>query len=133
MATITRFEDIQTWQKGRELKQSFYRHSKRGDFVKDFALREQIRRAVIFITANIAEGFERSGNREFIQFLSQSKGSSGEVQDHLYPALDENYISQKEFDALYAQAAEVAKLTGSFMNYFRQSEVRGQKIRGARP
>lgn len=132
MPTITKFEDIQAWQKGRELKQAVYRHSKRGDFAKDFALREQIRRAVISVTANIAEGFERGGNREFIQFLSTSKGSTGEGQDHLYTALDENHISQKEFDVLYTQAAEVAKLTGSFMNYLRQSEIRGPKFRDAR-
>ena len=132
MATITKFEDIQAWQKGRALKQEIYRQTKRGDFAKDFALREQIRRAVISVTANIAEGFERGGNREFLQFLSTSKGSTGEVQDHLYTALDENYITQKEIDVLYAQAAEVAKLTGSFMNYLRQSEIRGQKFRDAR-
>ena len=133
MATIKKFEDIQAWQKGRELKQAVYRCSKRGDFAKDFALREQIRRAAISITANIAEGFERDGNREFIQFLSISKGSTGEVQDHLYTALDESYLSQQEFDAFYAQAPEVAKLTASFMNYLRQSELRGQKFRDAQP
>ena len=132
MATIKKFEDIQAWQKGRELKQAVYRCSKRGEFTKDFALRDQIRRAAISVTANIAEGFERDGNREFVQFLSISKGSTGEVQDHLYTALDEEYITQPEFDALYAHAAEVAKLTGSFMSYLRQTEVRGQKFRDAR-
>ena len=132
MATITKFEDIQAWQKGRELKQAVYRCSKRGAFARDSALREQIRRAAISITANIAEGFERGGNREFIQFLSQSKGSTGEVQDHLYTALDENYISQEEFDTLYKLATEVAKITGSIMNYLRQSEIRGLKFRGVR-
>ena len=133
MATIKKFEDIQAWQKGRELKQAVYRCTKRGEFAKDFALREQIRRAVISITANIAEGFERDGNRELTQFLSISKGSTGEVQDHLYTALDENYITQQEFDALYAQASEVAKLAASFMNYLRQSQLRGQKYRDDRP
>ncbi len=133
MATIKRSEDIQAWQKGRELKQSVYRCTRRGEFAKDFALREQIRRAAISITANIAEGFERDGNRELVQFLSISKGSTGEVQDHLYTALDESYISQQEFDALYTQAGEVAKLTASFMNYLRQSELRGQKFRDVPP
>lgn len=132
MATIKKFEDIQAWQKGRELKQAGYRCSKSGEFAKDFALREQIRRAVISVTANIAEGFERDGNREFAQFLSISKGSTGEVQDHLYTALDEKYITQPEFGTLYAQAAEVAKLTAAFMSYLRQTEVRGQKFRSAR-
>jgi four helix bundle protein len=124
-----RFEDIEAWQKGRELKQAVYRHSKRGEFARDFALREQIRRAVISVTANIAEGFERRGNREFIQLLSNSKGSCGEVQNHLYTALDEQYVTKDEFEKLYAQAAEVGRLIGGFMNYLQHSEIRGVKFR----
>ena len=129
MATITKFEDIEAWQKGRQLKQALYRHSKRGEFSKDFALRDQIRRAAMSVTANIAEGFERGGNREFIQFLSTSKGSCGEVQDHLYTAVDEKYIAKEEFQILYAQAAEVGRLIGGFMNYLQGSEIRGPKFR----
>jgi len=131
MATIKKFEDIEAWQKGRQLKLEVYRFSKRGDFIKDFALREQIRRAAISVTANIAEGFERDGNREFIQFLSNSKGSCGEVQDHLYTALDEQYITKDEFERLYAQAAQVGGLIGEFMNYLKRSELRGNKFRTA--
>lgn len=129
MATITKFEDIEAWQEGRKLKQALYQHSKRGEFAKDFALRDQIRRAAISITVNIAEGFERGGNREFVQFLSNSKGSCGEVQDHLYTAMDEQYITSEQFKALYAQAAEVGRLIGGFMNYLRNSEIRGSKFR----
>jgi len=81
------------------------------------------------VTANIAEGFERGGNREFIQFLSISKGSCGEIQDHLYTAMDERYIAKEEFEALYAQAAEVSRLIGGFMKYLQRSEVRGPKFR----
>jgi four helix bundle protein len=131
MATIKKFEDIEAWQKGRQLKLEVYRFSKRGDFIKDFALREQIRRAAISVTANIAEGFERDGNREFIQFLSNSKGSCGEVQDHLYTALDEQYITKDEFERLYAQSAQVGGLIGGFMNYLKRSELRGNKFRTA--
>ena len=131
MATIKKFEDIEAWQKGRQLKLEVYRFSKRGDFIKDFALREQIRRAAISVTANIAEGFERDGNRVFIQFLSNSKGSCGEVQDHLYTALDEQYITKDEFERLYAQAAQVGGLIGEFMNYLKRSELRGNKFRTA--
>ena len=129
MATITKFEDIEAWQKGRELKQVLYRHSKHGEFAKDFALRDQIRRAAMSVTANIAEGFERGGNRELIQFLSTSKGSCGEVQDHLYTAIDEHYLTKEEFEKLYAQAAEVARLIGGFMKYLQNSEIRGAKFR----
>jgi four helix bundle protein len=127
MATIIKFEDIEAWQKGRE--QALYRCSKRGELAKDFALRDQTRRAAMSVTANIAEGFERGGNREFIQFLSTSKGSCGEVQDHLHTALDEQYIATNEFDALYNQAAEVGRLIGGFMNYLQRSEIRGCKFR----
>ena len=128
MATITRVEDIEAWQLGRELKQLVYRCAKTGDFAKDFALKDQIRRSAISVTANIAEGFEREGNREFIQFLSTSKGSCGEVQDHLYTALDEAYITQPQFDDLYRRAAEVGRKIGAFMNYLQQTELRGRKF-----
>ncbi|HET7624820.1 MAG TPA: four helix bundle protein [Verrucomicrobiae bacterium] len=128
MATIKKFEDIEAWKKGRTLKQSLYRCSRTGEFGKDFALRDQIRRAGMSITANIAEGFERDGNREFIQFLSNSKGSCGEIKDHLYTALDERYITQSQFDQLYAQTAGVAALIAGFMKYLRQSEIKGIKF-----
>src|SRR5713101_844184 len=101
MSAIKRFEDIEAWQKGREFKQRIYRFTKSGEFAKDFALRGQIRRAVISVTANIAEGFERGGNREFIQFLSNAKGSCREVRDHLYTALDESYVTKDEFRMAY--------------------------------
>ena len=129
MATITKFEDIEAWRKGRELKQILYRHSKHGEFAKDFALRIQIRRAAMSVTANIAEGFERGGNREFIQFLSTSKGSCGEIQDHLYTAVDEHYVTKEEFENLYSQTAKVASLIGGFMKYLQNSEIRGAKFR----
>ena len=133
MPTITRFEDIEAWQLGRELKRAIYACSKSGEFARDFALKDQIRRAAMSVTANIAEGFERDGNREFIQFLSTSKGSCGELQDHLYTALDEGYVTQQQFDELYAKAAEVARKTGAFMNYLKQSELRGRKFTRTSP
>lgn len=128
MATITRFEDIEAWQLGRELKRLIYACSKTREFAKDFALKDQIRRAAISVTANIAEGFEREGNREFIQFLSMSKGSCGELQDHLYTALDEAYLTQPQFDDLYRRAAQVGQKIGAFMNYPRRTEIRGRKF-----
>jgi four helix bundle protein len=129
MATIKTFEDIAAWQKGRELKQALYRHSRRGEFAKDFALRDQVRRAALSVTANIAEGFERGGNREFLQYLSNSKSSCGEVQDHLYTALDEQYIAQAGFEQLCSKAAEVGRLIGGFMNHLQRTEIRGSKSR----
>ena len=129
MATITRFEDIEAWQLGRELKRAVYAASKALEFSRDYALKDQIRRAAISVTANIAEGFGRSGNREFIQFLSNSKGSCAEIQDHLYTALDEAYMNESEFQKLYEQASVVGRKIGAFMNYLQGSEIRGPKFR----
>lgn len=129
MATITKFEDIEAWKCGRELKQAVYRCSKVGEFARDHALKDQIRRAAMSVTANIAEGFERDGNREFIQFLSTVKGSCGEMQDHLYTALDESYVNQSEFKKLYLKASETGKLIAGFMKYLRNSEIKGTKFR----
>lgn len=79
--------------------------------------------------ANIAEGYERDGDKEFLQFLSNSKGSCGEVRSHLYVALDQGYLTQTSFSSLFDQAAEVSRLLSGFMNYLRQSNVRGRKYR----
>ena len=100
MATIEQFEDIEAWKKGRELRRAIYHCSRLGAFGKDFALRDQIRRASVSITSNIAEAFERGGNKEFIQFLANAKGSCGELRDQLYAALDERYVSADEFKSL---------------------------------
>src|SRR5437773_8960599 len=129
MATITRFEDIEAWKKGRELRKAVYAHSKRGEFAKDFALKDQIRRAALSVTSNIAEGFERDGNKEFRQFLSNAKGSCGEVRDQLYTALDEKYVSQQQFDELYQLASETSRLISGLMKYLQQSELRGSKFK----
>ena len=131
MPTIRRFEDIEGWKKGRELRKAVYLHSKRGEFAKDFALKDQIRRAALSVTSNIAEGFERGGNREFIQFLSTAKGSCGEVRDQLYAAVDENYISESEFNTLQERCFEVGRLIAGFMEYLQQSEIRGPKFKSA--
>ena len=136
MARIERFEDIEGWKKGRELRRAIYQHSRRGEFARDFSLMDQIRRAAQSVTSNIAEGFERGGNREFIQFLSDAKGSCGEVRDQLYTALDENYVTQAEFDQLYNIATETSRLIAGFIKYLQQSELRGTKFRtreSARP
>jgi four helix bundle protein len=129
MATIERFEDLECSKAGRKLKQLVYQYSRTRLFSNDSSLVTQIRRAAQSVTANIAEGFEREGNREFVQFLSQSKGSAGEVKDHLYTALDETYISQSDFDAAYALAEDTTNLIGGFMSYLRRAESTGSKFK----
>src|SRR5216684_5101332 len=102
MATLERFEDLDAWKKARELTKSVYQVTSAGEFARDFGLRDQIRRASVSIISNIAEGFDRDGNAEFVQFLSVAKGSASEVKAQLYIALDLTYITSKEFDELFA-------------------------------
>jgi four helix bundle protein len=128
MARIDRFEDLESWRFGRQLRKTVYRLTRLNAFNADNPLIWQIRRAAVSVTANIAEGFERDGNREFIQFLSHAKGSAGEIKDHLYAALDEGYISQAEFDAAYALADQTTRLIGGFMSYLRSTEKMGSKF-----
>lgn len=129
MARIERFEDLDAWKKGRELRRAIYACSRNGAFGKDFALSDQIRRSAVSITSNIAEGFERGGNKEFVQFLADSKGSCGEVRDQLYAALDEKYISAAQFETLCRQALEISRMISGLMRYLRQSELRGPKFK----
>jgi four helix bundle protein len=129
MAKIERFEDLKTWQKARELNQRIYRASGAAAFARDYGLRDQIRRASISVMSNIAEGFERDGDKEFAQFLSNAKGSCGEARSQLYVALDENYLSHDEFEALREQCEEVSKMISGFMAYLRTSGLRGRKFK----
>ncbi len=119
MAKIERFEDIQAWQKARELNKAIYGITKNSHFSKDFSLREQIRRASVSIMANIAEGFGRKSKKEFSNFLNMAHGSAAEVQCHLYVALDQKYINQEDFDILYEKVEEVSKMIQGFMKYLK--------------
>lgn len=122
------FEDIESWKKARELTNLIYRHSKRGEFARDFGLRDQIRRASTSIMSNIAEGFERGGDKEFLQFLPTAKGSCGEVRSQLYVALDQEYLSQAEFEELRQRAVSISRLISGFMTYLNRSQLRGSKF-----
>ena len=88
MSTIDKFEDMEVWQNARSITKKTYICSGSGQFSKDYGLRDQIQRAAVSIMSNIAEGFERGSNKEFIQFLFIAKGSAGEVRSQLYVALD---------------------------------------------
>jgi len=129
MARITKFEDIESWKRARSLANEIYRITGSGKFARDFCLRDQIRRAVISILSNIAEGFERGGDNEFAQFLSIAKGSCGEARAQLYVALDQTYITPSQFEILSASANEVSQLISGLIKYLRQSTLRGSKYR----
>jgi len=127
MAEIKRFEDIEAWQRTRQLVQAIYEISSLGDFAKDFGLKEQIRRAAVSVMSNIAEGFERGGDKEFLQFLALAKASGGEVRSQLYVALDQNYLNEAQFRSISEQAIQISQLIAGFMRYLQQSDLRGSK------
>ncbi len=129
MATIGRFEDIKAWQEARNLTQLLYLLTKTGDFARDFALRDQIRRSAISIMSNIAEGFERGGDKEFIQFLYIAKGSCGEVRAQLYIAHDVGYLPEDDWRKLIEQCEKISKMLSGLITYLQNSPLRGEKYR----
>ena len=121
MAKVERFEDLEVWQAARDVVKAVYQASASGPFSRDYSLRDQIRRAAVSVPSTIAEGFSRHSNKEFIQFLSVSKGSAGEVQSQLYTALDQDYISQDTFDNIYETLEVVSKQLSCLITYVKGS------------
>ncbi|HMA81784.1 MAG TPA: four helix bundle protein [Candidatus Binatia bacterium] len=129
MPTFHSFTEIEAWQKARVLTSEICSVSKKGAFAKDFELRGQIRSASISVMSNIAEGFDRNGTAEFIQFLAIAKGSVAEVASQLFVAKDQNYVTAEEFDKLIALTTETGRKIGALMNYLRRSRIKGLKFR----
>lgn len=117
MPTIRRFEDIEAWRSARVLVQELYRVTTEGAFARDYDLRNQLRRAAVSIMSNIAEGFERRGNREFRRFLFIAKGSAGEVRSLLYVAADSDYISASLHSNLFQQTVAISGQLANFIRY----------------
>jgi four helix bundle protein len=124
---ITRFEDIRAWQEARVLVKFVYRAIRESKpFRRDRRLVDQIQGAAVSSMSNIAEGFSRKGNKEFIQYLYISKSSAAEVQSHLYVALDQDYIEESVFLEIYNEAEKVSKLDSAFIKYL-DSEIKKSK------
>ena len=121
------FEELDIWKQSRELCKLIYKVTGYVLFDKDFRFRDQIRASSGSIMDNIAEGFERNGNKEFIQFLYIAKGSCGEVRSQLYRAIDNNYIKNDEFDVLYNTAMQLSKSISNFIQYLKTSQISGHK------
>lgn len=128
MATFKTFEEIDAWKKARSLADRIFKLTLEGTFSKDYKLRDQINGSSGSIMDNIAEGFERGGNREFIQFLSIAKGSAGETRSQLYRALDRNHITEDQFISLKEEVIQVSKQVSSLINYLKNSELKGVKF-----
>ncbi|MFE3871285.1 four helix bundle protein [Flavobacterium sp. ZS1P70] len=122
MGKFKSFEEINSWQKSRLFNKRIYEITENTIFKKDFDLVRQIRRASISISSNIAEGFERNTDKEFVYFLYVSKASAAEIRSQLYLALDLNYISKIEFDELYLNVSDISKLLSGFIKYLNDSQ-----------
>ncbi len=125
MSTIETFEDLEAWKRARIFAKLIHSVSGSGDFGRDFGLKDQIRRAANSIVSNIAEGFERDGDKEFLQYLYVAKGSCGEVRAQLYLAIDFAYITEEEFSQL--KAIELNRIISGLIKYLRQSNLTGKK------
>lgn len=130
MATITSFEDLEIWQLARTICRKIFTITKNMDFNKDFTLVKQINGSSGSIMDNIAEGFEREGNREFMQFLTISKGSCGECRSQLYRALDRAYISEVEFNDIVNDLKMESIKIKRFTDYLKSSELKGNRFKG---
>ncbi len=122
--SIKSFEELNVWKDSREFVNSVYTLTASPAFKKDYGLRDQIQRAAVSIMNNIAEGYERDNNREFIKFLGYSKGSAGEVRSMLYVAFDLGYISEAEFGNNYNSAVSIIKQTANFIKYLRTYSIK---------
>ena len=118
---IKKFEDLKIWRLSLKITKEIYDISAKKEFSKDFALRDQIRRAIISVSSNIVEGFEKNNNNEFIRFLKITKGSIGEVRNQLYIALAINYITHKEFKELNNKLIDLANQVGKFIVYLEKN------------
>ena len=130
---IDRFEDLEIWKEARALCKFIFQLTEKEPFCRDFKLRDQIRTSSGSIMDNIAEGFERDGNREFIQFLSMSKGSCGECRSQSYRAFDYNYIDDDILTNLISITTRLSKKIASFMTYLKKSEFKGSKYNISEP
>ena len=118
---IAQFEEIEAWKEARKLVNRVYGVCSVNEFKKDYGIVDQIRRAAISIMANIAEGFARKGNKEFMQFLFIAKSSAAELQSHLYVALDQAYIDKSQFDELYQAADKIQRQLSNFIKYLQST------------
>ena len=128
MATIARFEDIKAWQASRALNKKIYVLTTKGEFKKDFSLVDQIRRSSISVMSNIAEGYERDSNKQFIVFLKYSKGSIGEIRSQLYTAFDQGYITQAAFDELKKECEVISGMLKNFITYLKENVTKKPKL-----
>lgn len=126
---IGKFEDLPIWKMSLKLTKKIYDVSSQQKFSKDFALRDQIRRAIISVSSNIVEGFEKNSNNEFIRFLKIAKGSAGEVRNQIYISLSVEYISQDQFNSINNELQDLSNQIGGFISYLEKCRFQGKFVK----
>ena len=129
MSTIKKFEDLEIWKRARDICQTIFLIRENSNLKNDYRLYDQINGSSGSIMDNIAEGFERNGNKEFAQFLSIAKASCGETRSQLYRILDRKYVSQEEFDVQQEKLLTLGKQIGGFRTYLQNSDLKGSKFK----
>ena len=119
--TIKKFEDLKVWSDARTLVNTIYTITSNSRFIADFSLKNQIQRSAVSVLSNIAEGFERETDKEFINFLAYSKGSAGELRSQLYIASDLGYINESEFKSISENVLEISRQISGFIKYLKSS------------
>ncbi|MCC7117858.1 MAG: four helix bundle protein [Anaerolineales bacterium] len=128
MATAKRFEELEVWQRAKDLTNLIYKYSTEGVFSRDFGLRDQTRRAAVSIMSNIAEGFESQTQATFIRYLGHAKASAGELRAQLYIAKDQGYISEEQFSEMFSLAEICSKQLSKFIQYL-ESQPNARRVR----
>lgn len=126
---VQSFEDLNVYKQARDLTNKIYEITRQGSFSKDYGLVDQIRRASVSIMSNIAEGFERGTNAEFIQFLYIAKGSCGEVRAQLTIAFDQKYIDENNYRSLVDQCRRISGMLSNLIAYLKSSRLKSSKFR----
>lgn len=132
MPTVQRFEDLEVWQEARELVKLVYTLTNKFPKQETFGLASQMQRAAVSVMSNIAEGFERGSNSEFIQFLYIARASCGELRSHSYIALDLGYVSSSEIEILRERCQRLSRRLQTLIDYLKGSSIKGHKFREER-
>lgn len=128
-ARVQEFEELHVYQQARDLTNQIYEITRQGSFSKDYGLANQIRRASVSIMSNLAEGFERGTNTEFIQFLFIAKGSCGEVRAQLAIAFDQKYLEEDTYQSLVDQCRRISGMLSNLITYLKSSKFKGSKFK----
>lgn len=129
MATYQSFEELPIWKEARELALEIYKLTFEQPFSSDFALRDQIRRSAGSVMDNIAEGYERDSRLEFINFLSITKGSLGELRSQLHRAFDLKYLNQEVYETLFLKGKNLSAQIANFIKYLNTTTIKGTKFK----